>query len=155
VPAQETRMRHLRITVTDLAESLAWYEDIGFQVVARSPLDDASFLGVGGRADAEAVRLRLPDEPFEAVLIEWREPRSHGRHVRAPNHAGLYRTAVGVDDTRASHQAMSAAGITFDRAPMSIELRGTPVPDMWICFLSDPDGVPFEFVERPRSAFRP
>jgi len=26
---------------------------------------------------------------------------------------------------------------------------------MWICFLSDPDGVPFELVERPRSAFRP
>jgi hypothetical protein len=26
---------------------------------------------------------------------------------------------------------------------------------MWICFLNDPDGVPFEFVQRPRSAFRP
>jgi catechol 2,3-dioxygenase-like lactoylglutathione lyase family enzyme len=155
VPAQETRMRHLRITVTDLAESLRWYGDVGFHVVARSPLDDASFLGVGGRVDAEAVRMRLPDEPFEAVLIEWREPRSHGRHVREPNHAGLYRTAIGVDDTRASYEAMVAAGVTFDRAPVLIELRGTPVPDMWICFLSDPDGVPFEFVERPRSAFRP
>lgn len=50
---------------------------------------------------------------------------------------------------------MTAAGVSFDRAPTSIELRGTPVPDMWICFLSDPDGVPFELVERPRSAFRP
>ena len=73
---------------------------------------------------------------------------------RDPNHAGLFRTAIGVDDTRAAHRAMSAAGWTFDRAPMRIELKGTLVPDMWICFLSDPDGVPFELVERPRSAFR-
>ena len=29
-----------------------------------------------------------------------------------------------------------------------------PVPDLVICFLSDPDGVPYEFVQRPRSAFR-
>jgi len=49
---------------------------------------------------------------------------------------------------------LAAAGWKFDRAPVSVELTGTPVPDMWICFLSDPDGVPFEFVGRPRSAFR-
>jgi catechol 2,3-dioxygenase-like lactoylglutathione lyase family enzyme len=155
VPAGETRMRHLRITVSDLAESLRWYEALGFEVVARSPLKDASFLGVGGPVDAEAARLRLPDEPFEAVLVQWHEPRTHGRHVSEPNHAGLYRTAVGVDDTRASYQAMSADGVTFDRAPTLVELHGTPVPDMWISFISDPDGVPYEFVERPRSAFRP
>jgi catechol 2,3-dioxygenase-like lactoylglutathione lyase family enzyme len=154
VPSDETRMRHLRITVTDMAASVPWYESIGFEVVDKAHIDDASFLGGTSKADAEAVRLRLPDEPFEAVLIEWNEPRSHGRHVDEPYHAGLFRTAVGVDDTRASYEAMSAAGVTFDRAPMSIELRGTPVPDMWICFVSDPDGVPFEFVERPRSAFR-
>ena len=42
----------------------------------------------------------------------------------------------------------------FDRTPALTELHGTPVPDMWICFLSDPDGVPFELVQRPASAFR-
>jgi len=155
VPAEATRMRHLRITVTDLAASVPWYENIGFEVVAESRFDDGAFLGVGGKVDAEAVRLRLPDEAFEAMLVQWHTPRSHGRHVSEPNHAGLYRAAVGVDDTRASYAAMTAAGTTFDRAPMSIALRGTPVPEMWICFLSDPDGVPYELVGRPRSAFRP
>ena len=155
VPADQTRMRHLRLTVTDLAASVPWYENIGFEVVAEARLDDGAFLGVGGKVDAEAVRLRLPDEAFEAMLVQWHTPRSHGRHVSEPNHAGLYRAAVGVDDTRASYAAMTAAGTTFDRAPMSITLRGTPVPEMWICFLSDPDGVPYELVGRPRSAFRP
>ncbi len=155
VPADQSRMRHLRITVTDLAASVPWYENIGFEVAAEARLDDGAFLGVGGKVDAEVVRLRLPDEPFEAMLVQWHTPRSHGRHVSEPNHAGLYRAAVGVDDTRASYAAMTATGTTFDRAPMSITLRGTPVPEMWICFLSDPDGVPYELVGRPRSAFRP
>lgn len=154
VPADETRLRHLRVTSTDLDASLGWYDGLGFEVVAKASIDDGALLGVtlpGARADA--VRLRLPDEPFEAILVHWTTPTSHGRHTPDPNHAGLFRTAVGVDDTRAVHSAMSEAGWAFDRAPMSVELKGTPVPDMWICFLSDPDGVPFELVERPRSAF--
>jgi catechol 2,3-dioxygenase-like lactoylglutathione lyase family enzyme len=149
-----TRLSHLRITASDLDRSLAWYHGLGFETVATSDITDGSFVGLDGPVAARAVRLRLPDEPFEAVLVAWQTPASHGRHTADPNRAGLFRTAVGVDDTRASHEAMVAAGWVFDRAPMAVELTGTPVPDMWICFLSDPDGVPFEFVERPRSAFK-
>ena len=87
-------------------------------------------------------------------MFEWRSPATHGRHVAEPNHAGLYRAALGVDDTRASYAAMRAAGWVFEHEPTSVVLAGTPVPDMWISFLADPDGVPFELVERPRSAFR-
>ena len=54
----------------------------------------------------------------------------------------------------ASYAAMSAAGWVFEREPTSILLTGTPVPEMWISFLADPDGVALELVERPRSAFR-
>jgi catechol 2,3-dioxygenase-like lactoylglutathione lyase family enzyme len=155
VPAGETRMRHLRITVSDLAASLTWYEGLGFSLVDRGTIDDASFLGLDGKVRADVARLRLPDEPYEVLLVQWHEPRSHGRHYRQANHAGLYRAAIGVDDTRASYEAMSSEGWIFDRAPASIELTGTPVPDMWICFLSDPDGITYELVERPRSVFRP
>jgi catechol 2,3-dioxygenase-like lactoylglutathione lyase family enzyme len=154
VPADETRMRHLRITCSDLDASLDWYAGLGFEIVAKAVIDDATFLGVPDRAAADAVRIRLPDEAFEVVLLKWARPESHGRHTSDPNRAGLFRTAVGVDDTRAAYEALAAAGWKFDRAPVSVELTGTPVPDMWICFLSDPDGVPFEFVGRPRSAFR-
>lgn len=151
--AAPSRLRHLRISCIDLATSIAWYEGIGFETVGTASVTDAGFLGGAQNAVAECARLRLPDEGFEAFLVEWRTPSAHGRHVSEPYHAGLFRTAVAVDDTMASYQAMAAAGWTFDRAPMAVELHGTPVPDMWICFLSDPDGVPFELVERPRSAF--
>ena len=153
-PRDVTRLRHVRATVTDLATSVNWYQRLGFEVVGRNALDDGSFLGFPGQIQAEAVRLRLPDEPFELLLIQWRSPRSHGRHYSQPNHAGLYRVALCVDDTRASYMAMSRAGWQFDRPPVAVKLDGTAVPMMWICFLSDPDGIPYEFVERPRSAFR-
>jgi catechol 2,3-dioxygenase-like lactoylglutathione lyase family enzyme len=155
VPAGESRMRHVRITVTDLATSIPWYERVGFEVLDRHPLDQGAFLGYGGAVEAEAARMRLPDEPYEVVLVEWRTPRSHGHHYTEPYHAGIYRAALCVDDTRAAHAVMVADGVEFTHPPVSVELRGTPVPDMWICFLQDPDGVQYELVERPRSAFRP
>ncbi len=154
VPEGKTRMRHLRITVSDLDVSLPWYHRLGFDEIGRASITDGGFVGLGGEVTGTAVRLRLPDEPFEVVLIQWTRPPSHGKAPADPNHAGLYRTAVGVDDTRASYDELRSEGIAFDRAPELVELNGTPVPDMWICFLSDPDGVPFEFVQRPRDAFR-
>jgi catechol 2,3-dioxygenase-like lactoylglutathione lyase family enzyme len=148
------RMRHLRITVSDLETSLPWYAGMGFTEVDRHRLDGTDVLGTPN-ATADVIRLRLPDEAFEVLLYTWTTPTSHGRHPVPANTAGLYRTAVGVDDTRQSYDEFRAAGWTFEREPRQVELEGTAVPDMWICFLDDPDGVPFEFVQRPRGAFRP
>ena len=156
IPVGESRMRHLRITVTDLDVSLPWYAGLGFIDVDRHEWTSGTHVGVTtANATADVVRLRLPDEPCEVVLTQWRHPVSHGRHPEHANQAGLFRTAVGVDDTVRSYDEFRAAGWTFEREPRQVELSGTKVPDMWICFLNDPDGVPFEFVQRPRSAFRP
>lgn len=154
---EATQLHHLRITATSLEASIPFYETLGFEVTARGELDDAAFVGLdaaGGSVAAQYARLRLPDEPFEVRLIQWEQPAAHGHHYTEPFHRGLFRAALGVDDTRASYERMGAAGATFDRPPMQVELSGTPVPDMWITFISDPDGIPYEFVQRPRSAFR-
>lgn len=145
----EVRYRHIRVTTTDLAASLRWWDALGFDVVSRSTESD--LLGVA--REAELVRLRLPDEPTEVVLVSWPGAVT-GRHPADANHAGLFRLALGVDDTNAAYDAMRAEGVEFDRAPIEVALNDTPVPDMWICFLSDPDGVPVELVQRPRAAFR-
>ena len=148
------RMRHLRVTVSDLDVSLPWYAGMGFQEVERYRLEATDVFGIAN-ATADVVRLRLPDEAFEILLCAWSSPMAHGCHPVPANTAGLYRTAVGVDDTRVSYDEFREAGWVFERAPRQVELEGTAVPDMWICFLNDPDGVPFEFVQRPRGAFRP
>jgi catechol 2,3-dioxygenase-like lactoylglutathione lyase family enzyme len=148
------QMHHLRITVGDLEASLPFYDRLGFDLLDRSALTSAAFLGGPDEVDGEVARLRLPDEPFEVRLFQWREPAGHGHHYVEPYHAGIFRAAVGVDDTRASYELLSSDGATFDRPPMEVELSGTPVPDMWITFISDPDAIPYEFVQRPRTAFR-
>ena len=48
----------------------------------------------------------------------------------------------------------SDARMTVQLSVMSEGGSGTPVPDMWITFISDPDGIPYEFVQRPRHIFR-
>ncbi|MEX0666005.1 MAG: VOC family protein [Acidimicrobiia bacterium] len=154
VPDDRSRMHHVRITCSDLERSAAWYAGLGFEAVgAPEQVTDGATLGHSGLVDVVAQRLRLPDEPMEIVLTQWRNPASFGRHYEEPNHAGWYRIALGVDDIREVYSTMSAAGWTFDRAPMLVSLDGTNVPDMWITFTTDPDGVPFELVQRPRDAF--
>lgn len=151
--AAKARMRHLRVTCRDLEASVDWYEGLGFTVIGEETWSSGEPFGIGSGVAARAVALRLPDESFRALLVQWHTPPSHGRHPPEPNHAGLWRTALGVDDTRAAYERMVAAGWRFDRAPTLVRLEGTPVPDMWIAFLSDPDGVPIELVQRPRSVF--
>jgi catechol 2,3-dioxygenase-like lactoylglutathione lyase family enzyme len=154
--ADETRMHHLRATCSDLERSIAWYSALGFAVVERDDDEVAPAVLWGTPTDGRlsSARLRLPDEPFSLLLHRWREPASFGEPYAMANHRGMYRTAICVDDTRAAYQLLLDEGWTFDAAPEQVELQGTPVPDMWIAFLSDPDGLPYEFVERPRSAFR-
>mgnify|MGYP006142599957 CR=1 FL=1 len=145
--------------VTDIDDSLLWYRGMGFLDVAEHVLDNGDFVGLktadGSPAIGRVRRMKLPDEAAEIVLTDWTNPKSHGQHPADANHAGLFRTAVGVDDTVESYERFLAEGWKFEREPRQVELEGTAVPDMWICFLNDPDGVPFEFVQRPRSAFRP
>jgi catechol 2,3-dioxygenase-like lactoylglutathione lyase family enzyme len=154
IEAGANQMHHLRITVRDLDASLPFYDLLGFDLLDRAHLTDAGFLGGPADVDAEVARLRLPDEPFEVRLFQWHRPEGHGHHYTEPYHAGIFRAAVAVDDTRASYELLTSGGAVFDRPPMEVELAGTPVPDMWITFISDPDGIPYEFVQRPRTAFR-
>ena len=150
----ESRIAHLRINCRDLGASVSWYEGLGFTVTRRKAdfAIDAAVLGDGGRASM--VELVLPDEPMRLLLVHWLDSDPGGAHYPVANHRGIYRAALGVDDTRVAVRALEASGVAIVRQPELIELQGTPVPDMWIAFLADPNGVPIELVERPRNAFR-
>jgi catechol 2,3-dioxygenase-like lactoylglutathione lyase family enzyme len=149
-----SEIRHVRLSVTDLSASVPWYERLGWQEAGRTSCTDGAAFGAAGEVETEVVRLRLPDEPTEVMLVQWNEPATHGRHPADAFHAGLFRMALGVDDTNAAYEELVGEGVSFDRSPLEVALSGTPVPDMWIAFLSDPDGVMYELVQRPRSAFR-
>ena len=101
IPHGSSRVHHVRITCSDLDRSAAWYAGLGFDAISTpEPVIDGSVFGHPGAVDVMAQRWRLPDEPMEVVLTQWRDPESLGRHYEEPNHAGWYRLALGVDDTR-------------------------------------------------------
>jgi catechol 2,3-dioxygenase-like lactoylglutathione lyase family enzyme len=155
-PGEPSHLRHVRISCSDLDRSLSWYEQVGF-----ARISEADEISVGTPTmtsitwQVRVARLRLPDEPTELLLTEWLVPRAFGAHYRDANHLGLFRIALGVDDTRAGYEQAIAAGWRFHAPPINRLLGGTNIPDMWIAMTRDPDGVPIEFVERPRSAFGP
>jgi catechol 2,3-dioxygenase-like lactoylglutathione lyase family enzyme len=152
--AGPSQLRHLRITCADVEKSIAWYENLGFALLERVDVESPSFLGYDGLGEGKAARLRLPDEPFEVVLIEWTNPVSRGAHYDRPNHAGIFRCALHVYDTQAATDAMKAAGTEFLRGPINTVLNVAAQLDMWLSFLNDPDGILYEFVGRPASAFK-
>ncbi|MGD9795918.1 MAG: VOC family protein, partial [Acidimicrobiia bacterium] len=149
-----SQARHLRITVSDLSKSIPWYENLGFSLIDTVDVESPSFLGYDGLGEGKAARLRLPDEPFEVILIEWTNPVSHGAHYPTPNHAGLFRCALHVYDTIAATEAMKANGTEFVRGPINITLNVAAQIDMWLSFLADPDGILYEFVGRPAEQFK-
>jgi catechol 2,3-dioxygenase-like lactoylglutathione lyase family enzyme len=137
-----SRFAHVRATCSDLERSRAWYETLSFETLTTEE-------GAG----TSSAHLRLPDEPFELRLVEWHEQRSTGRPYDSGNHAGLYRFAIAVDDTRAAYDALADVW-ALTSPPRPVALPGTNLPDLWVAFLSDPDGMVVELVERPRDAFR-
>jgi catechol 2,3-dioxygenase-like lactoylglutathione lyase family enzyme len=150
----ETRFAQLRLSCSDLDRSVAFYTDLGFDLLERH--DEVrvprALLGPDG-GSVRCARLRLPDEPLALSLLQWLDPLAFGLPYAAPNHAGLYRMAIAVDDTRGAVHRLEREGRSIVRQPKLVELPGTRVPEMWIAFLHDPDGVPVELVQRPRSAF--
>lgn len=142
-----SRIAHLRVTCTDLAASLAWYERLGFAAT-----------GAAQRSSDQGVvvqRLTLAEEPLQLVLCEWRDPPTTGTHYAQANHAGWYRVALRVDDTRAAYDELVADGWAFEGPPLAVAMPGTPVPDLWIAFTRDPDGAVYELVQRPLRHFAP
>jgi catechol 2,3-dioxygenase-like lactoylglutathione lyase family enzyme len=139
---------HLRINVTDLGGSVAWYERLGFTAKATGRIADT-----GGAALSYASLVTEGDPSFTLELTQWEDPQGTGLPSSPAYHRGLYRIALGVDDVRAAYKAL-APGSPGLSAPEFVELPGTRLGGVVVLFLRDPDGVVVELVGRARSHLR-
>jgi catechol 2,3-dioxygenase-like lactoylglutathione lyase family enzyme len=145
-----------RVTCSDLDASLAYYTQIGFvpageittAAVSRRDLgiaacgeDTVRHCQVGLPEDADTTRL---------CLTQRRGPIT-ARSAKQPNQQGLYRCALRVENTQ---RAISSTPEDIAvRGPIWCPLPGTPIDGLNIAFMTDPDGVVLEYVERPLSHF--
>jgi catechol 2,3-dioxygenase-like lactoylglutathione lyase family enzyme len=131
----EVRFAGVRIDCADLEASLAFYKSIGFDEIG---FDNGAY-HIGLPEDADSTRLCLAPSTGSMPA------------VKKPNQQGLYRCALRVENTPRAMEA-TASDIAV-RGPIWCPLPGTPIDGLHIAFLTDPDGVVIEYVERPLSFF--
>jgi catechol 2,3-dioxygenase-like lactoylglutathione lyase family enzyme len=139
---------HLRINVTGLDASVAWYERLGFTAKSTGRSADAD-----GAVLSYASLVTEDDPSFTLELTQWEDPKGTGLASSPAYHRGLYRIALGVDDVQAAYEALAPDSPGLP-APEFVELPGTRLGGVVVLFLRDPDGVVVELVGRSRSHLR-
>lgn len=152
------RFSGVRMATSDVAATAQFLCAIGFREVdPPAPVVVADTQLAPGRPGAAAeclvARYVLPedDRQFSVVVVQ------HPRTIDDPvpwggNRQGLYRCALRVENVRAAlAQVPDSVQVMGD--PVWCPLPGTKIDGLFIAFLRSPDGVVFEFVERPLSFF--
>jgi catechol 2,3-dioxygenase-like lactoylglutathione lyase family enzyme len=147
------RLFHIAINSTDLERSVAFYQRLGFQVMADREVHNdqvkAAFNVPTG--DLRFVHLRLGDAEDATLLdiVKWGPPAGEGTEdgdaTPLPQHQrGMTRFAVLTDDTEAVHRALAADGVSFLTEPTTVM---TPEGGWKVCLALDPDGVVVQITE--------
>lgn len=132
---------------------------IGFEVLdapATSQIRENQFVPGGGDDDAicETVRLALPEdrEQFTVNVVQHPDTSRHPLPEGA-NSQGLYRCALRVDGLDTAVASLPKS-VPLVGEPVWCALPGTKIDGLYVAFMrSPPDGVVFEFVERPIKHF--
>jgi catechol 2,3-dioxygenase-like lactoylglutathione lyase family enzyme len=147
----------IRIAAIDATATGEFLVAIGFDELDAPTLRSvaAAQLSPGGTGESDCVvaRYALPEDGHQFNLVVVEHPDTE--HVPVPwggNRQGLYRCALRVENV---HDALAALPDSVERMgdPVWCPLPGTKIEGLHIAFLRSPDGVVFEFVERPLSYF--
>jgi catechol 2,3-dioxygenase-like lactoylglutathione lyase family enzyme len=108
-----------------------------------------------GETDCVVARYALAEDGHQFTLVVIQHPGTPDTPVPwAGNRQGLYRCALRVENV---HEALAQLPDTVEVMgdPVWCPLPGTKIEGLHIAFLRSPDGVVFEFVERPLKHFSP
>jgi catechol 2,3-dioxygenase-like lactoylglutathione lyase family enzyme len=151
----------LRIAAIDAAATGEFLTAIGFaEVQAPTHVEVAGDqLAPGGSSDAvrcAVSRYTLAEDAqqFSLTVVEHPDTRKADPVPWGGNHQGLYRCALRVENTEAA-MSLVPDSVEVMGDPVWCPLPGTKIEGLYISFLRSPDGVVFEFVERPLKHFSP
>jgi catechol 2,3-dioxygenase-like lactoylglutathione lyase family enzyme len=149
----------VRIAAIDAEATGDFLTGIGFAEVAAPTLTKVAGTQLAPGGSAEPVqcvvaRYALDEDAHQFSLSVVQHPDTRGREPVpwGGNRQGLYRCALRVENTE---KAMSLVpdSVEVMGDPVWCPLPGTKIEGLYISFLRSPDGVVFEFVERPLSFF--
>lgn len=138
---------HINVNCRNYERSLAFYRDLGFQVVHAIPEggDPEMLRGLGLRADARAraaILMLDPDVPRSTRLdlIEWIDPPTTGSPPADLTHVGAARIALWTKEIDAEYERLRARGVRFLSEP--VRMGSTR-----FCCFEDPDGTILELID--------
>jgi lactoylglutathione lyase len=119
---------HTCYRITDIDRSVAFYEKLGFEEMARKPIRDEAvnvFMGLpGDGARLELTWNRDQDGPYEIGT-------------------GYGHIALAVDDLDGALEQLKADGIEPEKPPYRVSEGGSR-----LCFVRDPDDYRIELIDR-------
>jgi catechol 2,3-dioxygenase-like lactoylglutathione lyase family enzyme len=137
---------HTSLTVSDLERSVAFYTDLGLEVVLRQTPGGTYLQKITGFPDVHIrqAHLTLPGGGHQLELFEYVSPR--GQPVRSRNcDPGNTHLAFVVDDLDAVYERLASRGVEFVSPPVTID-AGANVGAKGL-YLRDPDGFTIELFE--------
>ncbi|OCB26419.1 glyoxalase [Mycobacterium malmoense] len=149
----------IRIAAIDALATVEFLTAIGFVEVDTPTTVPVSGKQLAPRGSVDSVqcvvaRLALPEDGDRFIVTVVQHPDT-GTEAPVPwggNRQGLYRCALRVENVE---EALAALPDSVERMgdPVWCPLPGTKIDGLYIAFLRSPDGVVFEFVERPLKFF--
>jgi lactoylglutathione lyase len=121
---------HTCYRITDIDRSVAFYEALGFEEVARMPIRDEAinvFMNIPG--DGESPRLELT---YNHGVDSYELGTAYG-HI-----------AITAEDLDGTLEQLAGQGIEPEKPPYTVREGGSR-----LCFVRDPDGYRVELIERP------
>ena len=121
---------HTCYRITDIDRSVAFYEALGFEEVARMPIRDEAinvFMNMPGDGDSPRLELTYNvgrEEPYEIGT-------------------GYGHIAIAAEDLDATLARLAEQGIEPEKPPYRVREGGSR-----LCFVRDPDGYRIEIIER-------
>ncbi|GAB4999173.1 hypothetical protein MAHJHV65_46160 [Mycobacterium avium subsp. hominissuis] len=157
-PGQGPTFGGILLTASDIDAAVDFLVALGFGVLEPTqPVHVAaerlSLRTTTSPLSCRVARLALPEDAdrFTVRVVEVADVGLSGAPASA-NTQGLYRCALRVEDVNAALATLPAA-VEVTAGPIYCPLPGTKIGGLTIAFLRSPDGVVFEYVERPASHF--
>ncbi len=145
-----SKFYHVGIHVRDLDRSIAFYEMLGFEVAARSHLDDPDLCRMFGLKRFGLLKYALMsqrDDPKGTMLdlTQFVDPPPSGEPPDSLNFLGFTRLCFHVPDARATAKELEAAGVDMFY-PLEYK-QGPNGVSVGMMFFRDPDGNILEIMD--------
>jgi len=143
------RLFHIAVNSTDLDRSVAFYQRLGFEVMADRTVKNDKVMEAFAvpTGDLRFVHLRLggADDATLLDIVQWGGPGTANGVTTPPQHQrGITRFAVLTDDTERVYRELRGDGVEFLTEPTTVM---TPDGGWKVALALDPDGVVVQVTE--------